>query len=63
MRAIKSAVAGEITINSLSAANFTCRTSSTDSQTWVVTFFPESASQVALPTKFREEGVGTTVTS
>ena len=63
IRAIKSAVAGEITIKSFSAANLTCLTSSTDSQTWVVTFFPDKASQVAVPTKLRAEGVGTTVTS
>ena len=63
IRAIKSAVAGEIKIKSFSAASFTCLTSSTDSQTWVVTFLPDNASQVAVPTKLRAEGVGTTVTS
>ncbi len=38
-------------------------TSWTDSQTWVVTGLPESAAQVASPTKCSEDGVGTTVTS
>ena len=49
-------------IASAVSARDTCFTSSTFSHTCVVTALPESASQVALPTKFKLDGVGTTVT-
>ena len=63
IRAIKSAVAGAITSDCANLAREICLTSETDSNTSVVTLRPESASQVAAPTKLRLEGVGTTVTS
>ena len=60
--AIKSAVAGAMMMKSAFFANETWRTSSTLSKTSVVTERPERASHVAAPTKFKLEGVGTTVT-
>ena len=63
IRAIKSAVAGAMMIKLDSFARDTCRTSSTLSQTCVVTLRPERASHVAAPTKFKLDGVGTTVTA
>ena len=60
--AIRSAVAGATIRKSLDPPNETWRTSSTFSQTVVVTGRPDRASHVALPTKFRLEGVGITVT-
>ena len=62
IRAIKSAVAGAMMMKSAFLASETWRTSSTLSNTSVVTARPERASQVAAPTKFKLEGVGTTVT-
>ena len=51
--AIKSAVAGAITIKSFSLAIEICGTFSTFDHRSVITFLPDSASQVALPIKFR----------
>ena len=61
IRAIRSAVAGAIIKASADEAKEICLTSSTRSQTCVVTGRPDSASHVAAPTKFRLDGVGTTV--
>jgi hypothetical protein len=61
MRAIRSAVAGAIIKKSAFSANAICGTVCTDSHTCVVTGLPDKASQVADPTKFKEDGVGTTV--
>ena len=44
------------------SANETCETTSACSQTVVATGLPDNASQVAFPTKFKLDGVGTTVT-
>ncbi|CAB4801047.1 unannotated protein [freshwater metagenome] len=62
IREIKSAVAGAINTKSAFTPSDTCGTVGISSQTSVLTFLPERASQVALPTKFKLEGVGTTVT-
>ena len=62
IRAIRSAVAGAMMMKFDFLASDTCRTSSTLSKTSVVTFRPDSASHVAEPTKFKLDGVGTTVT-
>ena len=61
-RAIRSAVAGAITIRSASWPTRTCWTSSTRLNTSVSTGFPDSASNVAAPTKRSAFGVGTTFT-
>ena len=58
----KSAVVGAITIKSLSLAIDICGTFSTSDHRSVITLRPDSASQVALPTKFRLAAVGTTST-
>ena len=62
IRAIKSAVAGAMTIRSAESARATWETDWVPSQTSVFTSRPDKASQVALPTKLRLEFVGTTVT-
>ena len=62
IRAMRSAVAGAMMMKFAFFASETCRTSSTLSKTSVVTERPDSASHVAAPTKFRLDGVGTTVT-
>ena len=58
----KSAVAGAIKIKSFSFAIEICGTDSTLDHRSVITLRPESASQVALPTKFKLAAVGTTST-
>ena len=60
--AMRSAVAGAITIPSAVLANEICGTLDTFFHKSSCTSRPESASQVALPTKFRLERVGITVT-
>ncbi|CAB4839831.1 unannotated protein [freshwater metagenome] len=60
--AIRSAVAGAMIMKSAFFAKEICRTSCTFSKTSAVTSRPDRASHVAFPTKFKLEGVGTTVT-
>jgi len=62
IRAIKSAVAGATTIRSAFSPSETCETESASCQTSLRTGRADKASQVALPTKLRLDGVGTTVT-
>ena len=56
----KSAVAGATITKSAACPIRTCGTSATSSHTCAFTGLPESASQVAEPTKFSEACVGTT---
>src|SRR4051812_38399374 len=62
-RASRSAVAGATTTRSAFWPMRTCATSGTSDHTSVVTGLPDSASNVAAPTKWRAPGVGTTRTS
>jgi hypothetical protein len=59
-RESKSAVAGATITKSAPWPMRTCGTSATSSQTSEISGLPESASQVAEPTKFSAAGVGTT---
>jgi hypothetical protein len=61
--ASRSAVAGAMTSSSARRPILTCGTSCAPSQTSVATGLPESAAQVASPTKRSAEAVGTTWTS
>ncbi len=62
-RASRSAVAGATTTRSASRPIRTCGTSVMPDHTSVWTGLPDRADQVASPTKWRAEAVGTTVTS
>ncbi len=61
-RASRSAVAGATMTRSASCPIRTCGTWCTSSNTVVTAGWPDSAAQVAAPTKFSESGVGTTRT-
>ena len=61
-RAIRSAVAGATRTRSADCPSRTCGTSATPVQASVVTGWPDSAAQVASPTKRSASGVGTTRT-
>ena len=61
IRAIRSAVAGATTIKSVRLAASTCATPPLESQRSEGAGFPDKASQVVLPTKFKLLGVGITV--